>query len=73
MSPENSDRDFLMWIHARLEVVHGESPSFDYMHKLRAIIAETPADRNTASVGQSGNSLEDLQRRLWDEAKGGAK
>jgi hypothetical protein len=31
------DRDFLLWIHERLEHVHGEKPAYDYMHKLKAV------------------------------------
>lgn len=53
-----------MWIHERLEHVHGESCLMDYMHKLRAIIAEMPADRKTVSVGQGKNSLETLQQSI---------
>lgn len=29
-------REFLMWLHERLEKVHGEDHLLDYMHKLRA-------------------------------------
>ncbi len=53
-----------MWVHERLEHVHGESRLRDYMHKLRAIIADMPADQNTVSVGQGKNSLEALQEEL---------
>lgn len=31
---------FLQWIHARLEFVHKENPSVDYMHRLHEIIKE---------------------------------
>lgn len=41
-----TDRMFLMWIHERLTQVHGESPFFDYMHRLREIIASTPKDQH---------------------------
>ena len=63
-----NDRDFLMWIHARLEHVHGERPTFDYMHKLRAIIRSIPADRRTPNCN-SCNSLEQLQIDLSDTQK----
>lgn len=53
------DRDFLIWIHARLEREHGESPYVDYMHKLRAIIAATPAEQETPNA-VSANSLDEL-------------
>lgn len=32
-----TDSEFLMWIHARLEKVHGENRLVDYMQKLRRI------------------------------------
>ena len=32
------DKEFLEWIHARLEYVHGEDKNVDYMRKLHAII-----------------------------------
>jgi len=67
--PGDSDRGFLMWIHERLEHVHGESHLMDYMHKLRAIIAEMPADRKTVSVGQGKNSLEMLQQSILENAE----
>jgi hypothetical protein len=51
----DSDRGFLMWIHERLEHVHGENHLLDYMHQLRAIIAEIPADRKTA-LGKPGTT-----------------
>ena len=38
------DQTFLIWLHERLEMVHGENPCFDYMHKLRALIKATPKD-----------------------------
>lgn len=61
---EDSNRNFLMWIHARLEEVHGENHSMDYMHKLRAIIAEMPDDLKTFSVGQGRHSLGALREML---------
>ena len=33
-----TDREFLLWIHDRLQYVHKENPNVDYMHRLRAII-----------------------------------
>ena len=44
------DRDFLIWLHERLTDVHQESPLNDYMHKLRAIIAGTPAEKVTSTT-----------------------
>lgn len=57
------DREFLMWLHERLEHVHNENPTFDYMHKLRAIIKNTPKDKITPNMG-TGNSLESLKETL---------
>lgn len=54
------DKEFLIWIHERLEYVYGESPVVDYMHKLRAIIKATPADRITPNIN-TGNSLKDIK------------
>ncbi len=48
-----TDRDFLIWLHQRLVLVHGESELLDYMWKLRAIIEATPRDRNTPNCGVS--------------------
>ena len=55
------DKDFLKWIHERLEHVHHESPLMDYMHKLRAIIATTDPEKETLNTGMS-NSLAELDR-----------
>jgi len=50
-----NDRDFLIWLHDRLADVHGEDPRVDYMHKLRAIIADVPADRVMPNDGRGGS------------------
>ena len=68
-----NDRDFLIWIHERLEHVHGESPLKDYMHKLRAIIKATPADKVTPNMGTE-NSLPALLKDMQNmEAWRGAR
>lgn len=36
------DKDFLVWMHERLQHQHGENPLYVYMFRLRAIIAATP-------------------------------
>lgn len=59
------DRAFLMWLHNRLEHVHGEDPRVDYMHKLRAIIKATEPEKLTPNVCTS-NSLEALLEGLKD-------
>lgn len=53
------DKDFLIWLHERLTDVHGESTYADYMHKLRAIIRDTPDDRISKNCN-TGNGLADL-------------
>lgn len=57
------DRQFLMWLHRRLVCTHHESECVDYMHKLRAIIRATPADRESPNW-ITENSLEELENDL---------
>lgn len=54
-----NDRDFLYWIHERLQNVYHEDPLIDHMHKLRDIIASTPTDK--ISPNQWSNSLDELK------------
>lgn len=62
-NPDESDRNFLMWIHQRLEHFYGDKPLYDHMRKLRAIIAGLDGDQNTnASLGQNG--LESLKKSI---------
>lgn len=56
------DRDFLIWIHGRLEL-HCERPTLDYMHKLRAIIKAADPDKVTPNRN-TGNSLAELMEDL---------
>jgi hypothetical protein len=61
------DIEFLVWIHERLVHVHGEQPFFDYMHKLRGIIAATPPERRTPHVDDTNNMqelIENLEKRF---------
>lgn len=44
------DRDFLKWLHARLQIVHGEDPCIDYMLKLASIANATPAHHYTPNI-----------------------
>ena len=53
------DREFLAWIHERLENVHGENPHYGYMHKPRCIIRATPDNQHTPNMN-SKNSLEEM-------------
>ena len=64
------DREFLMWLHERLEHVHKESPCVDYMHKLRAIIKATDPSMVTKNLG-SHNSLEALKANMLLNVEGG--
>ena len=57
------DREFLVWIMARLEDVHKENPHKDYMHKLRAIANSIPEDHETPATLLT-NSLDDLVE-MW--------
>ena len=58
------DRDFLCWVHERLEYVHGDHHLVDFMHKLRAIISTIPENQETPNIGQGKNSLEELKKSL---------
>jgi len=58
-----TDKQFLIWIHERLEHVHGEKPIVDYMHKLRAIINSIDSDKVTPNLSSS-NSIEELMKGL---------
>jgi hypothetical protein len=52
------DRDFLIWLHERLVNHHGESPLYDYMHKLRAIIYAYPRHKESPNTGKWNNMAE---------------
>lgn len=54
------DREFLAWIHERLQYKHLEDPCVDYMAHLREIIAATPATADTRGLGAGGNSLSEM-------------
>lgn len=60
------DREFLAWIHERMEFVNGESPLMDYMHKLRAIVLATPKGQRTFDMG-SGNNSADMRELMQKE------
>jgi len=55
------DRDFLMWLHARLEWTYKENSSSDFMHTLRAIILTMPKNQKSPVCGV-GNNLEELRK-----------
>ncbi len=46
-----TDRNFLIWIHERLEHIHGENTSADHMHRLRALIRGTAHGNDTGNLG----------------------
>ena len=54
-----TDKAFLIWIHERFRLVHGEDQLCDYMHKLRSIIAATPPQKTTPNIN-SGNCIADI-------------
>jgi hypothetical protein len=58
-----TDRDFLIWIHARLVDVYHERDTYDYMHRLRAIILAT--DKKAVNTyNDCSNSLADLYKAI---------
>lgn len=44
------DKEFLQWIFDRLQYVHKENPNYDYMHKLKSLIATIPEDQSTPNI-----------------------
>lgn len=61
--PIETDIGFLMWIHERLEHVHGDSRLTDFMHRFRAIISNMDrTQKSPRSCG--GNSLGELKENL---------
>lgn len=64
------DREFLAWIHYRLERVHGEDPYVDYMHRLRSIIRGIPTDQHTPNIAVLDGSV-DLALDTNDHSKKG--
>lgn len=53
------DKQFLRWIHDRLELVHKEPHNIGFMHRLREIIEKTPM----APAGYKTQSAEDAVRK----------
>ena len=49
------DRDFLLWIHARLIERHNENPNVDYMNKLKCIAESIDPDNETPNVHSCSN------------------
>ena len=63
-----NDREFLMWLHARLTEVHGESSLIDYMHKFRAVISSIPENQVTPNDGRGGNDLKSLRKKCAQQS-----
>jgi hypothetical protein len=59
-----TDREILIWLHERLEHVHGEHHLLDYMHRLRHIIAATPRYAMNSTAGGAMNDMPALQKYL---------
>lgn len=57
-----TDQEFLIWLHERLEHVHNENDLMGYMHHLRAIILNTPKNQISESAGC--NDLKSLKEKL---------
>ena len=62
-----NDRDFLIWLHERLVNIHGENDCYGFMHRLRNIIANTPAAQKSPAV--VSNSLTDLKKHINEKEK----
>lgn len=61
------DREFLAWIHARLENVYSEWLPSWAMYNLRAIIEKTPPERHTIALGSGSNSLDQLNLDVYPD------
>ena len=61
------DRDYLIWLHERMEHVYKEDRCLDFMRKLRCIISEYPAGKNTPNDTRGLDSMEMLKDLLEDE------
>ncbi len=57
------DREFLMFLHERLEKVYGESRFADFMCKLRSIIETIPSEQETPNTSPY-TSLDELRNAL---------
>jgi hypothetical protein len=66
-----TDREMLIWFHQRLVKQHKESHLFDYMHRLRWIIAATPPGRTSRgkNIQACCNNTKDLLKLLKKPSK----
>lgn len=65
---EMKDREFLKWIHERLELVCGDDRFCEHMHRLRCIIYATHPNQHTPISGCL-NSLYDQLKKLEEADK----
>jgi len=65
-----TERELLIWIHQRMVKVHGESPFFDYMHRLREVIARTSnAEMSSSASMTSMDVLDEIEKLDSDTAR----
>lgn len=72
LAPKNpdllkNDQQFLRFIHERLVNVHGEDPSYGYMHRLREILYHTPKDQKTGHLPKAANDMDELIDLMTEE------
>lgn len=67
MFVEETDREYLIGLHNRLTKHYGESPLLGYLHRLRAIILNTPNDRISSASEYTTHSIEEVVAILEEE------
>jgi hypothetical protein len=77
-----NDKEFLLWVHGRLQHVHGEDPNYDYMIRLLSIANEMPSLpaatkpwktlANEMSPGAQKEAMDKCEAHLADIAKNDA-
>lgn len=65
------DKDFLQWLHGRLNYVHKENTNVDYMLKLQAIINNLDENKTTPnSVPSTINMIDHISNKSSDNIFG---
>jgi hypothetical protein len=59
-----TDQQFLWWIHERLVKIHGESEMMGYMHHMRAIILDTPPDKETPRIVRMDTDADVMRKQF---------
>ena len=60
------DKEFLKWIHSRLISEYEVNANFDYMRKLRAVIAATDPDICTPNIASCSDEMrKDDKEIIW--------